>query len=143
VTRRHPSLVSLSHDHHHGLALALRLRRGLEQAPAVERFYESDLRPHFRTEEEVVFPLVLRDLPDAAPLVGRLVEQHREMERIVAEIGRLQGQDLAERLAALGAILDRHIRIEERELFEMLQERLAPEALDRLGEQIERHRGTG
>lgn len=29
LAKRHPSLIPLSHDHHHGLVLAFRLREGL------------------------------------------------------------------------------------------------------------------
>ena len=68
---RHPSLVLLSHDHHHGLALALRCRKqalgqikpmGAEglRARAQEflDFYRDNLVAHFKAEEEVLFPLM-------------------------------------------------------------------------------------
>jgi len=68
---RHSSLILLSHDHHHGLALALRCRKqalgqikplgveGLrERRKEFLAFYTSNLVAHFRAEEEVLFPLV-------------------------------------------------------------------------------------
>ena len=66
---RHPALIPLSHDHHHGLALALRCRKqalgqlrpmgvkGLkERAGEFREFFANQLVPHFRAEEEVLFP---------------------------------------------------------------------------------------
>ena len=68
---RHPSLLPLSHDHHHGLALALRCRKqglgqikpmgaeGLrERAKEFLEFYRANLVAHFSAEEEVLFPLM-------------------------------------------------------------------------------------
>ena len=41
---------------------------------------------------------------------------------------------------ALGALLNDHVRFEERELFELLESRLDPDELDRLGQEIEASR---
>jgi len=55
--KRHPQLVLLSWDHHHGLVLALRIRRELAGAdePALGRLladllasWDAHLLPHFR-----------------------------------------------------------------------------------------------
>lgn len=156
MSKRHPSLVLLSQDHHHGLALALRLRQGSnallndgwthdreEQARRVRHFYETELRPHFKAEEDVLFPLVRSRLPAANALVDELSGQHREMEQIVAELPAIHGEGLDRRLAALGTILEKHIRSEERELFEAMQRQLPPEVLDGLNDDVRRTRGTG
>ena len=71
MPKRHPSLVPLSHDHHHGLALALRCRKhalgqlnpgdqaSLEDCAAeVVQFFEAALLPHFEAEEKVLFMLL-------------------------------------------------------------------------------------
>ena len=68
---RHPILIPLSNDHHHGLALALRCRRqalgqikptgaqGLkERVKEYRDFFAQNLVPHFRAEEEILFPLI-------------------------------------------------------------------------------------
>jgi hypothetical protein len=72
-----------------------------------------------------------------------LIDQHREMERIVEELGRSRGDELERRLVALGTVLEAHIRTEERELFEMMQARLSPEFLAGLGADVERTRRAG
>ena len=77
---RHPSLIPLSHDHHHGLALALRCRKqalgqikpmglvGLkERAKEFHDFFTGNLVQHFRAEEEVLFPVLARSCRRARP----------------------------------------------------------------------------
>ncbi|MBK7978283.1 MAG: hemerythrin domain-containing protein [Deltaproteobacteria bacterium] len=127
--KRDPSLVRLSHDHHQGLLRAffirqaLRTKAGLDHQAAVTRdFFRDDLVPHFRAEEEVLFPLLVPLLGDDAGLVDALLAEHRELETLTEA---LDGS--AEKLTAYAELLDRHIRTEERRLFELYQERV-PEA---------------
>lgn len=124
--KRDPSLVPLSHDHHQGLLRAffirqaLRTSSGLEHQAAVTReFFRAELVPHFRAEEDVLFPLLAPLLEDEAGLVDELRAEHRELEALTAA---LDGSP--ERLAAYAELLDRHIRTEERRLFERYQERV-------------------
>jgi iron-sulfur cluster repair protein YtfE (RIC family) len=139
MAKRHPSLISLSHDHHHGLALALRLRQGdaallndgwthdrIEQARRVLTFYQDELSVHFRREEEILFPAIMKHVERASSLIATLIAQHRQMEK---QIVRLQGSELAsldEALAELGGMLEQHIRAEERDLF-LIYEREMPQ----------------
>jgi oxalate/formate antiporter len=82
---RHPSLVLLSHDHHHGLALALRCRKqglgqikpmgaeGLrERAKEVLEFYRANLAAHFNAEEQVLFPLMRQQVAGCGAMIDRL-----------------------------------------------------------------------
>lgn len=151
MAKRHPSLVSLSHDHHHGLALALRLCQGnqallndgwtrdrSEQARRVQQFYESELRHHFRAEEEALFPALEAHSPRSLPTVATLRQQHREMEQLIATIAHAHGDQLEQALVALGGLLEQHIRIEERELFELYQTDLTEEQMNAVGEAIRR-----
>ena len=63
--KRHPSLRTLSDDHHGGLVWARRLRRAAagEGDPPAEvareflRFWDTDTTLHFREEEEVLLPV--------------------------------------------------------------------------------------
>ncbi|MER3524835.1 MAG: hypothetical protein C4326_12500 [Ignavibacteria bacterium] len=151
MAKRHASLVSLSHDHHHGLALALRLRQGDqallndgwthdrdEQARRVQQFYENELRHHFRAEEEALFPALETRSLRSAPIVATLRKQHRELEQRIAALAQAHGDQLEHALVALGALLEQHIRIEERELFEIYQSDLNEEQKNAVGEAIRR-----
>jgi hypothetical protein len=60
--KRHPALIPLSHDHHHALVEARRLRRAADTpksaavARAFLRFFAGETVGHFRDEEELLFP---------------------------------------------------------------------------------------
>lgn len=151
MAKRHHSLVPLSQDHHHGLALALRLRQGdqallndgwthdrAEQARRVQEFYERDLRSHFAAEEDAVFPVLRANSPRSVSTVNTLTEQHRELEQLVSRIATAQDRELEQALVAFGELLERHIRIEERELFQVYQADLTPEQMERVGEEVRR-----
>src|SRR5712691_9046661 len=95
--KRHPSLIPLSHDHHHGLVLAFRLREGLprnwkpsdssqEQAEDTICFFHDNLVAHFRAEEEALFPAIRACVPHAATMLDVLTTEHAEMR---AQVERL------------------------------------------------------
>ena len=130
MPKRHPSLVPLSREHHHGLLLAFRLKHGLPktrqphdspQAQAVDtvRFFRESLTPHFAAEADILFPAIRAIQPQASALLDQLLQEHMAMRELVAHIDRQDpaGSQLAELLASFGTLLERHIRCEERELF--------------------------
>jgi hemerythrin-like domain-containing protein len=136
--RRDPCLIPLSHQHHNGLALCVLTRRSLraDAGPAnvaklarrvIDR-YELELANHFEIEEQILFPAM------AHPLVPELIAQHREVEQLV---GQLRAAPSAALLEQFCSLLTRHIRREENELFEAVQERLPKPVLQDLGETIE------
>jgi quercetin dioxygenase-like cupin family protein/hemerythrin-like domain-containing protein len=117
--RRHPALVPLSHDHHHALVQARRLRReGAAAAREFLRFFASETTRHFREEEELVFPLLYEDEPEQ---LREVLLQHQRLRALARRLR--DGEDVARELADL---LEAHIRLEERDVFELVQ-RLVPE----------------
>ncbi len=131
--RRHPALTPLSHDHHHGLVVARRLRRAVSEeerlraAETFVRFIDREGGDHFRAEEDVLFPLVVASLDESAELVGRATRDHIRLRTSAVRLQQSPGPPDVEVLRALGERLDAHIRLEERELFP-LAERVVPEA---------------
>src|SRR5579871_4382200 len=117
---RDPALIPLSHQHQHGLALCVMVRRSLEKDAAAENVarmarrirdrFEVELANHFAVEEEVVFPVC-----GEAAMVAELVAEHRLMERMTRE------SPAVERILEFCELLTRHIRREEGELFERMQ----------------------
>jgi iron-sulfur cluster repair protein YtfE (RIC family) len=146
---RHPSLIPLSHDHHHGLALALRCRKqalghikpmgtaGLhERATEVLAFYDSNLIAHFRAEEEVLFPALRAAAPQTGPMIEQLLKDH---ERIRESMIQLKGgAGLAKLLFDLGDLLEHHIRREERELFPLFEQQVNASEAESIGEKLEK-----
>jgi hemerythrin-like domain-containing protein len=146
---RHPSLIPLSHDHHHGLALALRCRKqalgqikpmgagGLrERAKEFLSFYASNLVAHFRAEEEVLFPLLGHAAPVSNRIIEELLSDHRQIRHAVAQLE--NGTDLAKSLFDLGDLLERHIRKEERELFPLFEQHVKPAEADAVRQELKK-----
>jgi iron-sulfur cluster repair protein YtfE (RIC family) len=144
---RHPSLIPLSHEHHHGLALALRCRKQalgqikpmgaaglLLRAEEVREFFAKQLIAHFRAEEEILFPAVLAAVPQCAALLGDLTGEHETFRRDVEKLA--AGVDLGKLIFDLGDLLERHIRREERELFPLFEEHVQSRAAEAAGEKI-------
>lgn len=84
------------------------------------RFVVSETREHFRVEEELVFPLVD---PPPEPVL-RTVAEHARIRALVERLRRsLDAGDVDPALAvALGEALTEHIRLEEREVFPLIEE---------------------
>ena len=137
---RDPSLIPLSHQHHNGLALCVLTRRSLSKDHSTENIarlarrvidrYEVELANHFEVEEHVLFPAC-----GALPIIDQLVREHRAIEALIAN---LRIEPSAATLEEFCDLLPRHIRREERELFEEVQRTLPREMLDRVGHDIDR-----
>lgn len=135
--KRIHELKKLSEDHHLGLVLARRAciaaKGSSGRTPAqawedIEKKFQDELEPHFRIEEDCLLPH-LEALNEMA-LVDRLRNEHKELRRIVND----RSSRSLSQLKDFGEKLERHIRFEERELFETIQERIAPALLKEVDE---------
>jgi quercetin dioxygenase-like cupin family protein len=110
---------------------ARRLRAGAEieedPGPAVATFvafFETESLPHFREEEDLLFPLVA-DLEEARPLLTAALLEH---QRLRALVGRLEtATDPRPLMREIGGALEAHVRLEERELFPLIERTVADE----------------
>lgn len=84
-------------------------------------FWERSLVGHFAVEEELLFPFLRVHLAEASALLDALVDEHRTLaaqrDAIAATLD-AGGAPLDAALLAFGEELERHVRREERELFE-------------------------
>jgi iron-sulfur cluster repair protein YtfE (RIC family) len=146
ISRRHDSLIPLSHDHHHALVLCLHIHRGLEKQHEDETwltaiteeaigFYESDLTPHFKLEEEVLFP-AMQNFSEAAELIEELINEHRRLENFIERLRQMNIDGLEETLTQLADLLKSHIRKEENILFPIYEKLMAKELADKIGQEI-------
>ena len=139
---RDKSLIPLSRQHQKALALSVRIDRAqpipdanLEAWQAeIEQHFEQEIKFHFAAEEQVPFPAA-RDFPELVPLVEELIADHAALRESFSqsEARRMS----AESLTAFARQLSAHIRKEERQLFERLQQLMSPAELASLGEQLE------
>jgi hemerythrin-like domain-containing protein len=90
------------------------------------------LRPHFAAEEQLLFPLVDRHVPAVRPLTERLLTDHRTFERTTEELQSPDPTTLERVLTEYGERLERHIRLEDRELFPAIEAGVPQEALRKL-----------
>jgi iron-sulfur cluster repair protein YtfE (RIC family) len=146
--KRHPDLRAFSDDHHQGLVQARRLRRagaGEEGEPAdVARgfleFWRGDTSLHFRKEEEVLLPVLARYEGDLGqdPVV-EMITQHARIRGLAMKLGdELEREEVREEtLRDLGERLEAHIRLEEREVFPMIEVTLPEHALREVTSRLE------
>jgi hemerythrin-like domain-containing protein len=140
---RDPALIPLSQQHHNGLALCVLTERALasdRSDAAVSRLarhvidrYEIELTNHFGIEEQLLFPLIEREIGRMA-IVNELIADHRSLEKLVDQ---LRAAPSAELLQGFCDLLRGHIRREENELFQDIQQRLPKDALESAGKEID------
>ena len=142
MTRRHETLIPLTHDHHHALAQARRLRDVAKNEDQTERrnltndfinFYFGRAVRHFHEEEELFFaPLI--DEPQARDLVLRAVSDHLRLHGLVRNVKRQLsvGDADQETLDQISQLLTEHVRFEEQELFPLIEQLIPEEDLREL-----------
>lgn len=136
--KRHPALIPLSQDHHFGLLLGWKIRRGIKKEVETDRilryldyFVNSHLEPHFQLEEKHIFSFLAKN-----DLMRKEAEnQHTDLRNTVDDL--LSGPEsplpLLEKFAE---DLDAHIRFEERKLFQHMQVELTAEDLVELEQRV-------
>lgn len=125
--KRNKSLQPLSRDHHHSLLLCWKIRMGFSKGVAVERikryvnwFFEHHIRPHFELEEKHLFPI----LGNSNEVVKKAIAEHRRLRRLFNDT-----DDISRSLSLIEEELERHIRFEERVLFNEIQKTASEEQL--------------
>jgi hemerythrin-like domain-containing protein len=140
---RDQNLAPLSRQHQHALALCVRLNRALEtdeidlhawQAEITQQF-EQEVAAHFIAEEKDVFPQAAR-FAELQALVQELLAEHEVLRRLAANAAEHSLDALG--LAEFAEKLTVHIRKEERQLFEGMQERMSAEDLSAVGAALSR-----
>ena len=126
--RRADWLIPYSHDHQHGLAHALRLRRAVESdddllrtaaVTEVLQFGRDELEPHMHREEAELLPIAAGHGCVTSDQVARMANEHLRLRTLLARLADLPTDTSA--ATELAALLHDHIRWEERELFEAWQ----------------------
>lgn len=125
--KRHHALRPLSRDHHHGLLLCWKIRTGIKLGVEpmrikdyADHLFQSHIQPHFVAEEQWLFPILGHD----HELVKKALAEHRRLTRLFSES---ENVDIS--LSLIEEELESHIRFEERELFNTIQEVASPEQL--------------
>lgn len=130
--KRHKGLQSLSHEHHQGLLLSWKIRAGLKKEVSLDRikkycnfFFKEELIHHFNIEELHIFTL----LEPSDELIKRALAEHRKLKELF-----MQKQTDIKTIKAIEEELEKHIRFEERILFNKIQEVASEKQLLRIQE---------
>lgn len=136
--KRHPALAPLSRDHQHTLAVAQRLRRATpdsasQAAAAFLAVWDLEGRQHFRVEEEILLPAYASHGDPGHPAIIRVLLDHMNIR---SDAERLSAESSLQTLHRLGERLASHVRLEERELFPLIEESLPDAQLSALGARL-------
>jgi hemerythrin-like domain-containing protein len=145
--KRSHALAPLSRDHHVGLVAAQKLGRATAETLASARedflaFWRSDGQRHFRIEEEVLLPRLVRHGEARHEAVVRVLIEHVDIREAALRLEEDNAPPV-EDLHALGALLNGHIRHEERTLFPLIEKALSEEELVDLAAVVERAETEG
>lgn len=137
--KRHRALQPLSRDHHIALVAAQRLRRAeADDAEAARatflEFWNEHGARHFRVEEDVLLPAFAAYGDPADERVVQMLVDHVRIRAAAAALA--QGEAEPAALHELGTALERHVRLEEREVFPLIEETLPEAAAERLVEAV-------
>ena len=130
--KRHVSLQPLSREHHHTLMLVWKIRKAIREHVELDRvdqyvswFYQQHVIPHFEMEEKYIFPV----LTDQHELIVQALDEHRKLKAFFEAKGK---DEIA--LTELADLLEKHIRFEERTLFNAVQELATEQQLKTIAE---------
>ncbi|MDH3974111.1 MAG: hemerythrin domain-containing protein [Deltaproteobacteria bacterium] len=135
--KRIAELHKLSMDHHLALVLARRGKLASEGKAGyvadeiwadIDKKFEAELEPHFKVEEMYLSP-AMRDAGESE-LIDRLDEEHKLLRGIISKRSGRSNELLKE----FSEVLEKHVRFEERILFERAQDILAPEVFRKIKE---------
>ncbi len=140
--KRGDTLKPLSWDHHHGLVLAFRLKRGLNKntdgaimADYVKQAWENSLEPHFNKEESFLIEPLEKYSKSADLLIRQLKRDHLFFRILINKI-KLKDINLKAQLQEFAGALEKHIRFEEREFFPAVEKQIPLKQLQVIGKSI-------
>jgi len=128
--QRIEQLKALSREHHHGLLLCWKIREGIKLNVATERikmyvdwFWGNHLEQHFKIEENFLFPI----LGNQNELVKQALTEHRRLKHLFEN-----KNDIYKSFNLIEEELEKHIRFEERVLFNEIQAVATKEQLQQI-----------
>ena len=127
--KRNEFLAPLSREHHQALLLCWKIKTGFSKGIDVKRiknycdwFYQTHLIQHFELEEKLVFPI----LGNQHQHVLDALDQHRQLKELFNDTPNVLS------LQKIQIELEKHIRFEERILFNEVQDIATPQQLENI-----------
>ncbi len=134
--KRAEQLQKLSREHHGSLVMAKNIAEIaesgsdadlLEAIKTVAEYYDDELELHFQHEERTIFSLIFGEYREHIAIATTLLKEHGFIRMLIPKLTLETARiDLAE----FALVLKNHTRMEERELFPIIEELFSDEQLD-------------
>ena len=139
--KRSAALAVLSRDHHQALVVAQQLRRATAATAAEAReaflaYWAGHGRLHFRLEEELLFPAYAGYGDPYDPAVLRALGEHAMIRHHAHALAAAPSVAPAA-LKQLGTELTAHVRLEERDVFPLIERVMPQRELSDLAQELE------
>lgn len=138
--KRNIHIQPLSRQHHNGLLAVLLLEKGLakkadltEMKAFIDHLFVNDLDEHFMLEEKYLAPL-MHQYTALVEHANRIIDEHLILHQL--RDGIVQAPS-TENIAALAAMLEQHIRYEERHAFPATEKYFTEADFQKLGTALE------
>ena len=134
--KRAEQLQKLSREHHGSLVMAKNIaeiaENGsdadlLEAIKTVSEYYDDELELHFQHEERTIFSLIFGQYKEHIGLATTLLKEHGLIRMLIPKI---TAETARKDLAEFALVLKNHTRMEERELFPIIEQLFSDEQLD-------------
>jgi len=134
--KRAEQLQKLSREHHGSLVMAKNIaeiaENGsdtdlLEAIKTVSEYYDDELELHFQHEERTIFSLIFGQYKEHIGLATTLLKEHGLIRMLIPKI---TAETARKDLAEFALVLKNHTRMEERELFPIIEALFSDEELD-------------
>ncbi len=125
--KRAEQLQKLSREHHNSLSMALNISRVAKNGTEEERiaaietikdYYNNELEEHFQHEEQTIFSLIFKQYREHIKMATVLLKEHGFLRILVQ---RIKPETAEKDLADFAEVLKNHTRMEERELFPVIE----------------------
>ena len=120
--KRSDYIVSISREHHATLLFCWKLRQGVKTEIEPERirkyigwFWETHLKPHFDTEERLLFT------ESDKQMIKKALDEHLEIFNQAKQANPKDTATAYQAFLKLADLVDQHTRYEERELFPWIE----------------------
>lgn len=134
--KRAAQLLPMSKEHHDSIVMAEAILEVIEKGSdeellaeieKVQKYYDEHLETHFQHEERTIFAPIYKQYKEHVPLAMPLLKEHGAIRMLVPKLAL---ENAKEGLAMFAETLLSHTRIEELELFPIIEKEFTKEQLD-------------
>ncbi|MEE9326972.1 MAG: hemerythrin domain-containing protein [Cocleimonas sp.] len=134
--KRIEQLQNLSREHHVSLVMAKNIAEIASQGSdeelinaidTVKKYYDDELEVHFQHEERTIFSIIFSDYKEHIGIATTLLKEHGAIRALIPN---LRLETARKDLAVFALILKNHTRVEERELFPLVETLFSRKQLD-------------